>query len=106
MSNEEKVLEAIEVEAEPVRTETEAPVEAEVTEAPMEDMEEKPEAPALAASVTIQVFTDGRIELELPEGFEDLTERDVEQMTKQVYENLFEKRMADMALDMLKARLQ
>jgi hypothetical protein len=54
---------------------------------------------------TIQVMSDGSILIKFPEGQPDIPQKELEEMTRYVYENLRDTRIAQRALEIFKARL-
>jgi hypothetical protein len=61
--------------------------------------------PKVQAQVVISVFEDGRLDVSSPEGMRQLQSGDVEALTRQVYEQLRDMRIAQAALEIFKARL-
>lgn len=61
--------------------------------------------PQVAAEITISVMSDGQINLNVNEQYQKLESAQIEGLVKSVYEQLHDSRIADQALQLLKARL-
>lgn len=54
---------------------------------------------------SIQVMSDGSVIIKFPEGQQDIPNNELEEMTRYVYENLRDTRIAQRALQLFKQRL-
>jgi hypothetical protein len=66
--------------------------------------EQKPEL-QVQKEFTVQVMSDGSVAVKYPEGQPDIPPRELESITRYVYENLYETRIAQHAIQLFKQRL-
>ena len=78
--------------------------EAEYQDVEQAEQEEQMENP-VAAEIHIQVLKDGNLKIGTPEGYPELQPMDLENITRQVSQQLHDMRIATMTFDMLKQRL-
>lgn len=78
--------------------------EAEFTEVEGAPTEEAPE-PKLMTQITISVYDNGGMDVSTAEGMQELQPIEVEAITRQVYDNLRDSRVANSALEAIKQRL-
>lgn len=70
----------------------------------MENQQGQEEA-QVVNEIVIQVLSNGAIKVVYPEGRPELPPNELEQVTRYIYENLHDARIATRALEMFKARL-
>lgn len=61
--------------------------------------------PQVLGELHIRVFDNGGIDLYVPETSKEFSPAEIEQLTQIVHKQLYEQRIAQMALDMFKSRL-
>lgn len=59
----------------------------------------------VVSELTIQVLSNGAVNIQYPEGKPELPPNEVERITRYIYENIRDTRIAQKALEMFKARL-
>jgi hypothetical protein len=59
----------------------------------------------VVAQVTISVLSNGQLDVSIPEGSRELQAAEIEGITRQVYDQLRDLRVAQTALEIFKARL-
>lgn len=81
-------------------------IDAEQNETPIKgEFIENPDEPTVQAEITIRVLTNGAVQVDGFEGERPLEAIEVENLTRSVYENLYEMRIAQKSLEMFKQRL-
>lgn len=76
-----------------------------VEEVQAQEVEATEQEKKVAAELMIKVFEDGDIEVNTPEGARELTPVEIENITRNVAEQLRDMRIAQTALEMFKAKL-
>lgn len=71
----------------------------------IEGVEAPEEAKVVVAELVVRVLEDGGIEVNIPEGGRELQSFEVETITRSVYEQLRDTRIASQAVSMFKAKL-
>lgn len=61
--------------------------------------------PQIIGELHIRTYEDGRLELFVPDTSREYTPGEVEELTNMIHKQLYEQRIAQMALDMFKTRL-
>lgn len=75
-------------------------------EAEFEEVQEAPEETVeIRAELVIRMLSNGNLDVSVPEGKPELQPADVEGLTRQVYEQLRDMRIANQAIEVFKARL-
>lgn len=77
--------------------------EKEVVREQVKEQEQK--EPVVQLEVHIKVYDNGQLGLDVPEGQGEVKPEQIEQLTKSVYEQLRDNRIAMQALEMFKSRL-
>lgn len=78
----------------------------EVIEVPV--VQEGPEdqaAPVVVGELRIKLLDNGALDLEVPEGSKEFTPDEIEKLTEVVYRQLYEQRIARLAVEIFKTRL-
>lgn len=74
-----------------------------VVEAEFKEVEESGEK--VQAQIVISLLSDGRLDVNVPEGMPELKPADVEELTRRVHDQLRDMRIAQNAIEIFKARL-